>query len=111
MSDLAWVPQSCTLPTEERPLRVAEWDALFAERLTSLSRPHQLRLRLALAGGPGIEDRVRDLVERESGCCSFFTFTTNVGEGQIMLDIAVDQVHEAVLDALAVRTAAAGEQR
>ncbi|MFB7341296.1 hypothetical protein ACFCZ6_14660 [Streptomyces hydrogenans] len=111
MSDLAWVPQSCTLPTEERPLRVAEWDALFSERLTSLSRPQPLHLRLDLAGGEGVEDRVRDLVERESGCCSFFTFTTTPGQDLIRLDIAVDQAHESVLDALAARTAAAGEQR
>ncbi|GGS39101.1 hypothetical protein Snoj_28590 [Streptomyces nojiriensis] len=112
MSDLAWVPQSCTLPTAERPLRVAEWDALFAEQLTSLSRPQPLHLRLDLAGGPGVEDRVRGLVERESGCCSFFTFTTTSGEHLIRLDISVDQAYEAVLDALAARTAAtAGEQR
>ncbi|MFF3350652.1 hypothetical protein [Streptomyces sp. NPDC002779] len=111
MSDLAWVPQSCTLPTEERPLRVAEWDALFAERLTSLSRPQPLRLRLDLADGEGVEARVRDLVERESGCCSFFTFTTTPAQDLIRLDICVDQTHEPVLDALAARTAAAGEQR
>lgn len=111
MSDLAWVPQSCTLPTEERPLRVVEWDALFAERLTSLSRPDPFHLRLVLAGGPGVEERVRDLVERESGCCSFFAFTTSPGEDLIGLDIAVDQAHEAVLDALATRTAAALEKR
>lgn len=111
MSDLAWVPQSCTLPTEERPLRVAEWDALFSERLTSVSRPHPLHLRLDLVDGPGVEDRVRDLVERESDCCSFFTFTTTPGEDVPRLDISVDQAHEAVLDALAARTAAAGEQR
>ncbi|MFC9816357.1 hypothetical protein ACFVJM_30340 [Streptomyces virginiae] len=113
MSDLAWVPQSCTLPTEERPLRAAEWDALFAERLTALTRPQPLHLRLDLSGGPGVEERVRDLVKRESGCCSFFTFTTttNHGDGLVRLDIAVDQEHEAVLDALAARTAAAGEQR
>jgi hypothetical protein len=111
MSDLAWVPQSCTLPTEERPLRVAEWDAMFSERLTSMSRPQPLRLRLDLAGGEGVEDGVRDLVERESGCCSFFTFTTTPGEGLIALGISVDQAHEAVLDALAERTTAAGGQR
>ncbi|MFI9247947.1 hypothetical protein ACIGXF_36505 [Streptomyces sp. NPDC053086] len=111
MSDLAWMPQSCTLPTEERPLRVAEWDALFAKRLTALSRPQPLRLRLDLAGGEGVEDRVRDLVERESGCCSFFTFTTTPGQDLIRLDISVDQSHEPVLNALAARTAAAGEQR
>ncbi|WP_329191852.1 MULTISPECIES: hypothetical protein [unclassified Streptomyces] len=111
MSDLSWVPQSCTLPTEERPLRVAEWDALFAEQLTSLSRPQPLHLRLDLAGGEGVEDRVRDLVARESGCCSFFTFTTTPGQDLIRLDICVDQVHEPALDSLAARAAAAGESR
>lgn len=111
MSDLAWVPQSCTLPTEERPLRVAEWDALFAEQLTSLSRPQSLHLRLDLASGEGVEDRVRDLVERESGCCSFFTFTTTPGPDLIRLDISVDQAHEPVLDALVARTASARGSR
>ncbi|WP_329384904.1 hypothetical protein [Streptomyces sp. NBC_01716] len=106
MSDLAWVPQSCTLPTEERPLRVAEWDELFAERLTAMSRPEQLRLHLDLAGGPGVEERVRDLAEREGGCCSFFAFSVTPGENLIGLDIAVDQRHAAVLEALAARTAA-----
>ncbi|MFE1289220.1 hypothetical protein [Streptomyces sp. NPDC058751] len=110
MNDLAWVPQSCTLPTEERPLRVAEWDALFSERLRSLSRPEPLRLRLDLAGGPGVEERVRDLVERESGCCSFFAFTITPGEDLVQLVIAVDQPHAGMLDAIAARTAAAGEQ-
>ncbi|MFD8370978.1 hypothetical protein ACFV2Z_09410 [Streptomyces sp. NPDC059688] len=110
MSDLAWVPPSCTLPTEERPLRVAEWDELFAERLTSLSRRGPLRLHLDLVGGPGIEERVRDLAEREGGCCSFFAFTVTSEDNRIGLDIAVAQEHVAVLQALAVRTGA-GEQR
>ncbi len=92
-------------------LRVAEWDALFSERLTALSRPQPLHLRLDLAGGEGVDDRVRDLVERESGCCSFFTFTITPGQDLIRLDISVDQSHELVLNALAARTAAAGEQR
>ncbi|WP_333772412.1 hypothetical protein [Streptomyces sp. IBSBF 3136] len=105
MSDLAWVPQSCTLPTEERPLRVAEWDDLFGERLVAVSRPGPLRLHLDLASGPGVEERVRDLAERESGCCSFFAFTVTPGENLIVLDIAVDQEHAAVLAALAMRTA------
>ncbi|WP_405786922.1 hypothetical protein OG753_02645 [Streptomyces sp. NBC_00029] len=111
MSDPAWVPQSCTLPTEERPLRVAEWDGLLSERLTGLSRPGALHLRLDVADGPGVEEWVRDLVDRERGCCSFFTFTLAVGDGGIGLDIEVDQAHEAVLEALAARTAATREQR
>ncbi|MFG2623105.1 hypothetical protein ACGFXC_36395 [Streptomyces sp. NPDC048507] len=108
MSDLAWVPQSCTLPTAERPLRVAEWDALFSEQLASLSRPGPLRLRLDLTGGPGVEERVRDLVEREGGCCSFFSFTITPGEDLIGLDIAVEVEHAVVLEALATRTLAGG---
>ncbi|MEU1517640.1 hypothetical protein ABZ490_36785 [Streptomyces sp. NPDC005811] len=77
----------------------------LSERLTSSSRPEPLRLRLDLAGGPRVEERVQDLVARESGCCTFFTFTTAPGEELIGLDIAVDPVHETVLDALAARTA------
>ncbi|MEO3767074.1 hypothetical protein [Streptomyces sp. B8F3] len=126
MSDLAWVPRSCTLPTAERPLRVAEWDALFAERQVSLSRPEPLRLRLVPAGGPGAEERVREPAERESGCCAFFTFasgrvtdgvtgsvTGRGGDrtgGRLWLDIAVDRAHEAVLDALAARIDALAER-
>ncbi|MBT2444102.1 hypothetical protein J7E93_29235 [Streptomyces sp. ISL-36] len=105
-----WVPASCTLPTPERPLRVAEFDALFAERLAGSSRPDRLRLEMAFTGGPGVEGRVRDLVARESGCCSFFTFTVTPGPGQVRLDVEVDAAHEAVLAALHERatTAAAG---
>ncbi|MGA8112944.1 MAG: hypothetical protein WCA46_04695 [Actinocatenispora sp.] len=111
MGDLAWVPQSCTLPTAERPLRVAEWDALFAERLTALSRPQPLRLRLELAGGPGAEDQVRDLAQREGGCCSFFTFTVTQGQDLVRLEIAVDQAHETILEAVAARAGTVRESR
>ncbi|MEU1301319.1 hypothetical protein [Streptomyces shenzhenensis] len=107
MSDLAWVPQSCTLPTEERPLRVAEWDALFAERLVAVTRSRPLTLRLALKDGPGVDDQVRDLAEREGGCCSFFTFAVTSGGDGIGLDISVDAGHAPVL---AVLEAQAGEQ-
>ncbi|MFG2988176.1 hypothetical protein ACGFZK_02495 [Streptomyces sp. NPDC048257] len=62
------------------------------------------------ASGPGVGDRVRDLVEREGECCAFFTFTTTAGEDGIALDIEGDPVHEEVLDALAARLAAAPGQ-
>ncbi|MFF8981620.1 hypothetical protein ACF08A_33185 [Streptomyces cellulosae] len=102
-----WVPQSCTLPTTEQPLRVAEFDALFAERLAGASRPDRLRLELVLSGGEGVEETVRDLVARESGCCSFFSFTVHPGSQEIRVDVAVDGAHEAVLDALEERATAA----
>ncbi|MEV7021247.1 hypothetical protein [Kitasatospora sp. NPDC093558] len=111
MSGLDWVPASCTLPTKERPLRVAEWDALFADRLERVSRPEPLRVRLDLRGGDGAEERVRDLAEREGGCCSFFTFTVTADHDAVTLDITVDAVHAAVLDALERRAGAVGGLR
>ncbi|WP_245718914.1 hypothetical protein [Micromonospora rhizosphaerae] len=33
-----WVPEACTLPTAERPLRVAEFDELFATALRGQTR-------------------------------------------------------------------------
>ncbi|MEV4838269.1 hypothetical protein AB0K05_27425 [Nonomuraea sp. NPDC049486] len=37
--DQAWVPSACTLPTAEQPLRVAEFDALFADAVRAVARP------------------------------------------------------------------------
>ncbi len=109
MTELSWVPTSCTLPTEQQPLRVAEWDELFAARLTASARPDRLRLHLVLAGGERTEETVRDLTARESGCCSFFAFTiTPATGGDVHLDVEIDPVHETVLDALQARATAGG---
>lgn len=104
---MSWVPQSCTLPTAEQPLRVAEFDALFSERLVGTCRSGRLRLELVLSGGEGVEETVRDLVARESGCCSFFAFAVRPGPEEIRLDVVVEGAHEAVLDALGERATAA----
>ena len=42
-----WAPDACTLPTTERPLRVAEFDDLFASVLRS-ERPEDTRLELVI---------------------------------------------------------------
>ena len=67
------VPDACTLPTEDQPIRVAEFEALFANEVVSATRHAPTRLALQLR--PGCAAAVRDLTERESQCCSFFTFT------------------------------------
>ncbi|QKW18141.1 hypothetical protein HUT16_02855 [Kitasatospora sp. NA04385] len=108
MSGPDWVPASCVLPTAERPLRVVEWDGLFAGRLEGLSRPEPLRVRLVLRGGDGVEERVRDLAGREGDCCSFFAFAVAADRGAVVLDVAVDA---AVLEALERRAAAVGGLR
>ncbi|WP_329112025.1 hypothetical protein [Streptomyces sp. NBC_01353] len=102
-----WVPESCTLPTTEQPLRVAEFDTLFAERLEHLTRKDRLRLELVLTGGRGVDETVRDLAAREGGCCSFFVLTVSSRPEHVVLSVEVDSAHETVLDALHERAASA----
>jgi len=101
-----WVA-ACTLPTAERPLRLAEFDGLFAEALREVVRVGPTRARLVLAGGEGVEARARDLVAREGRCCSFFAFDlARTAEG-LVVDVAVPPEQVAVLDGLVARAGAA----
>ncbi|MBW6440240.1 hypothetical protein KZ829_41610 [Actinoplanes hulinensis] len=101
--DHPWVPEACTLPTVEQPLRLAEFDDLFT---TALQRQHRLTdtaLRWEL--DPAAERKARGLTERESGCCLFFTFTIRPGEGVLSVDVEVPTAYTEVLDALWQRAA------
>ena len=100
----AWVPLACTLPTADRPLRVAEFDALFATALRAQHRPAPTRLRWRL--DPAAEAAARELTGRESSCCSFFTFSFAADAGGVQVEVQVPAGHVDVLDALAARAAA-----
>jgi hypothetical protein len=101
------VAEACTLPTAERPLRVAEFDHLFATAVRRVDSIHATRARLHLTGPAGLATRVRDLTARETECCSFFTFTTTAhpaADGEaVVLDIEVPAAHADVLASLAQR--------
>ena len=99
-----WAPQACTLPTASRPMREAEFDDLFATALRRQQRIAPTVLRWDLS--PAAEGPARDLTARESGCCSFFTFTFHPAATGLRLDVEVPAGHVAVLDALAERAAA-----
>lgn len=101
--ELDWAPEACTLPTVEQPLRLAEFDALFAAHLDSAELSAPTRARLVLSGPPGLEERVRDLAARESSCCLFFAFTTTATDTGVELGIEVPAAHEGVLAALVTR--------
>lgn len=103
-----WVPDACTLPTQERPLRVMEFTELFSQALRGLTRPAADRLRLTFTPSTGVEARLRNLIVRESACCAFFDFTLGHGHDGLTLDIRVPAGHQTVLDALADHAAAAG---
>lgn len=97
------VPQECTLPTVEQPLRLAEFDDLFAAALHAQQRPAPTLLRWTL--DPGAEAEARDLAARESACCSFFRFTFTPADDRLQMDVEVPAAHAEVLDWLAARAA------
>jgi hypothetical protein len=101
---LEWAPDACILPIGERPLRQAEFDELFSSAVQAAERVGPTHLRLALSGTADLETVVRDLTDRETQCCSFFTFTiASPSSGRVNLDIQVPDAHIGVLNALASR--------
>jgi len=104
------IPDACTLPTAERPLRLAEFDALFASAVRQVDTVGPTHARLRLSGPAGLAAKVRDLTARETGCCSFFTFTTTeqpTSDGEaVVLDIEVPAAHADVLASLTRRASA-----
>ena len=101
---LAWVPDACTLPAAQQPLRLAEFDDLFAASVRDSRRLTPTHLRLNLHGPQGLKAKVEDLAARESDCCSFFTFAvTALAEGMVQFDIEVPAAQTDVLDTLAER--------
>ena len=102
---IAWVPQSCSLPTVEQPLRVAEFDRLFAESVLRSTRVSVTRLDLVLPAAA--EPAARDLAAREVDCCSFFTFDFEAAGSDVVMGIGVPRSRTQVLDALTERVRAA----
>jgi hypothetical protein len=108
-----WVPvDACTLPTADEPLRVAEFDDLFASALRAIEHPDaSSRARLMLAGGEDLAGRVQRLADAETACCSFFTFALKTlatgkptADGTVLaLDIEVPVTQADVLTALVQR--------
>jgi hypothetical protein len=105
------VPQACTLPTAEQPVRLAEFDDLFANAVRGIETLGRTRSRMRLSGPAGLAARVRDLTARETECCSFFTFTVTsepAADGEtVVLDIEVPAEYADVLGALTQRAVAA----
>jgi hypothetical protein len=102
-----WVPEACTLPTAEVPLRVAEFGGLFADAVHGIERVGPTRLRLELQASPQVAGRAAALVAAETECCSFFTFTLTATGGGLALEASVPAGHTGVLDGLADLAAAA----
>jgi hypothetical protein len=103
------VPDACTLPTVEQPLRLAEFDTLFAAAVRAVEPDGPTRTRMRLTGPTGLAATVRDLTAREAECCSFFTFTVTpepADDGEaVILQMEVPDAYTGVLASLTDRAA------
>jgi hypothetical protein len=106
-----WVPvDACTLPTADQPMRVADWDSLFATSVRAVERQGATRASLMLSGDESLVARVQELADAETTCCSFFTFTVRPlkrhrAETVVALDIEVPAARSDVLARLIGRAA------
>lgn len=105
--DPSWVPDACSLPTVEQPLRAKEFDELFWDATTAVHRVDAGRARLVLRPEPTVAARAADLAVRETRCCSFVGFTLFATGGELTLDITAPPGQVAVLDALVDRARSA----
>lgn len=71
-------PEACTLPTAQLPLRLAEFDDLFRADAVRVRRVDACQAEFELRADPAAAGRAAELAARETGCCSFFTFTLTV---------------------------------
>lgn len=91
-------PDSCRLPTADRPLRASEFAELFATGTGDVVRASPTRAVVTLP----LESltAARDLGEREAACCSFLTFTTAAVGGRTVMTIDVPDEYADVLTTL-----------
>jgi hypothetical protein len=98
------IPQACTLPSAEQPIRLREFDELLASTVRSTKRDSATHLTFRLRGDDDLEAVARDLTAREAECCSFFDFSIGVEAGEVVLGIGVPEQHASILDSLQART-------
>lgn len=103
-TEKVWAPEACTLPTVEQPLRVAEFDELFATALREQRRVSESTVQWWF--DPGAEALARDLTAREAACCTFFSFSFSGDREDLVVEVRVPPEHARVLAALASRAAA-----
>ncbi|MEV0335594.1 hypothetical protein [Nocardia sp. NPDC050717] len=96
-----WVPDACTLPTVQQPIRIAEFDRFFTDSTHDLRRAGPTRLELLV--DPAADALARELAGQESSCCSFFTFDFAEAGEHLVMGVDVPSAYVEVLDAFAAR--------
>lgn len=105
------VPVACDMTdaTDTPQERLAEYRKLFEHALVTKERlddpdsggpPEQRGVRFTFAARPGVQERLEDLVRRESACCPFLGYQLDATGGQIVWTITNEagETAQAILD-------------
>lgn len=76
---------ACTLPADEMPDRMEDWQSLLAH-VTHREQSPDGGLRLSLAAGVPLGELAR-LAAAEQGCCAFFAFAITVDHRGVALEV------------------------
>ncbi|MDP9021540.1 MAG: hypothetical protein M3N57_02350 [Actinomycetota bacterium] len=90
---------SCTLDEQGAARRSVEFANVVERGLRDRKRTSG-GVRLTFDRKEGLEEDLRELVRRESGCCAFFSFDVDVTEGVIVVEVAAPAEKDAYLEAL-----------
>ena len=96
---------SCMLPAADLPGRLAEFDAAFAAGLRHAEVVSPTHARLVFTADRAQAEALAGLLDRESQCCSFFTFDQRAQGDLVTVDVTVPPGHAETLAALAGRAA------
>jgi hypothetical protein len=86
LSGMTNQPIACTLDAAQMSERVASIDALLDDALLDQSEIDG-GLRTRFRDAPGVEARIRDLIDAESRCCAFLSFAVGRDGDALWLDI------------------------
>lgn len=96
-SALAAPPVSCTLPVDQLPGRLEEWEEVLTHVHTREAVDGGVRLLL----DPSLEiDRLARLVGSEQSCCSFFAFSITVDSRGVGLEVRAPAEAQPILESL-----------
>jgi len=96
---------SCTLPAADMPGRAAEFDEAFAAGLRHAELVSPTHARWVFAADGARAQALAGLLDRESQCCSFFTFGQRAEGDTVTVDVTVPPGHADALAVLAGRAA------
>ena len=96
---------SCTLPAADMPGRAAEFDSVFAAGLRHAELVSPTHVWWVFGADEARAQALTGLLDRESDCCSFFTFGQQEEGDTVTVDVTVPPEHAAALAVLAGRAA------